>query len=49
MTQPITLQVLTAPGHTEVRVGGEIDLLTAPRLRAHVARAIDKGPTPADC
>jgi anti-sigma B factor antagonist len=44
MTQPISVQVVTSPGHTEVRVGGEIDMLTAPRLGAYLTRAIDNDP-----
>src|SRR5262249_22888242 len=44
MTEPINVKVVIGTGHTEVRVAGEIDVLTAPRLRAHLAGAIDNDP-----
>jgi anti-sigma B factor antagonist len=44
MTEPIRVQVVAVWSHTEVRVWGEIDMLTAPRLRAEIDAAIEDGP-----
>jgi anti-anti-sigma factor len=43
MSEPFWVQVTTATGYTLVRVGGEIDLCTAPELRAEVYAAIAYG------
>jgi anti-sigma B factor antagonist len=45
MTQLISVQVVKAPGHSEVRVAGEIDMLTAPRLRANLDTAMGHEPS----
>jgi anti-anti-sigma factor len=44
MTELISMEVVKAPGHSEVSVAGEIDMLTAPRLRANLDTAIDQAP-----